>query len=36
LPAAFDASLAPGTVYLPANLGVSVGRGLRVSVEALP
>ena len=36
LPAALDASLAPGTVYLPANLGVAVGGGLRVSVEALP
>jgi predicted molibdopterin-dependent oxidoreductase YjgC len=36
LPAALDASLAPGTVYLPANLGVSVGGGLRVGVEALP
>ena len=33
---ALDASLAPGTVYLPAGLGVSVGGGLRVSVEALP
>ena len=36
LPAALDASLAPGTVYLPANLGVAVGSGLRVGVEALP
>jgi NADH-quinone oxidoreductase subunit G len=36
LPAALDASLAPGTAYLPAHLGVAVGAGLRVSVEALP
>jgi len=36
LPAAFDDSLAPGTAYLPAHLGVAVGAGLRVSVEALP
>jgi NADH-quinone oxidoreductase subunit G len=36
LPAALDASLTPGTVYLPVNLGVAVGGGLRVSVEALP
>jgi len=36
LPARLDPSLAPGTAYLPANLGVSVGAGLRVSVEALP
>jgi NADH-quinone oxidoreductase subunit G len=36
LPAARDASLAPGTAYLPAHLGVAVGAGLRVSVEALP
>lgn len=36
LPATLDPSLAPGTVYLPANLGVAVGDGLRVSVEAVP
>jgi len=36
LPAALDHSLAPGTAYLPANLGAVVGSGLRVSVEALP
>jgi len=35
LPAALDPSLAPGTVYLPANLGVSVGNGLVVGVEAV-
>jgi NADH-quinone oxidoreductase subunit G len=35
LPAAFDPSLAPGTVYLPFNLGASVGSGLRVTVEAM-
>jgi NADH-quinone oxidoreductase subunit G len=36
LPATLDPSLAPGTVYLPAHLGVAVGAGLRVSVEAVP
>ncbi len=33
LPAAIDPSLAPGTVYLPFNLGVSIGTGLEVSLE---
>jgi NADH-quinone oxidoreductase subunit G len=36
LPAALDPSLAPGTVYLPVNLGVAVGNGLGVGVEAVP
>ncbi len=36
LPAVFDPSLAPGTVYLPPNLGAAVGSGLRVSVEGVP
>ncbi|MBN2113861.1 MAG: molybdopterin-dependent oxidoreductase, partial [Acidimicrobiia bacterium] len=36
LAATLDPSLAPGTAYLPANLGAAVGAGLRVSVEALP
>ncbi len=36
LPVVFDPSLAPGTVYLPFNLGVSVGVGPAVSVEAAP
>jgi NADH-quinone oxidoreductase subunit G len=36
LEAALDPSLAPGAVYLPANLGVAVGAGTVVSVEALP
>jgi len=36
LTAAFDPSLAPGTVYLAANLGAAVGPGLRVDVEVLP
>jgi NADH-quinone oxidoreductase subunit G len=36
LPAVIDPSLAPGTVYLPFNLGASVGSGLRVAVEAVP
>ena len=35
VPAAFDDSLARGTVYLPFNLGVSVGSGLAVTVEAV-
>ncbi len=35
LAAAFDESLAPGTVYLPFNLGVSVGTGRAVTVEAV-
>jgi NADH-quinone oxidoreductase subunit G len=35
LPAVLDASLAPGTVYLPANLGASVGSGRRVGVEVV-
>jgi NADH-quinone oxidoreductase subunit G len=35
LPAAVDPSLAPGTVYLPFNLGASVGNGLEVAVEAV-
>ena len=29
-----DDSLAPGTVYLPFNLGVSIGTGAAVTVEA--
>jgi predicted molibdopterin-dependent oxidoreductase YjgC len=36
LAAALDPSLAPGAVYLPAGLGVSVGAGTVVSVEVLP
>ena len=36
LPAARDPSLAPGTVYLAAHLGVAVGNGLPVTVEAVP
>ena len=35
LPAIVDPSLAPGTVYLPFNLGASVGNGLEVSIEAV-
>jgi len=35
LAAALDASLAPGTVYLPFNLGASVGAGLEVTVEGV-
>ena len=35
LAATLDPSLAPGTVYLPANLGVTVGSGLQVGVEAV-
>jgi predicted molibdopterin-dependent oxidoreductase YjgC len=35
LPAAIDPSLAPGTVYLPFNLGASIGSGLEVAVEAV-
>jgi NADH-quinone oxidoreductase subunit G len=30
-----DDSLAPGTVYLPFNLGVSIGTGLEVTLEAV-
>jgi NADH-quinone oxidoreductase subunit G len=33
LPAILDPTLAPGTVYLPAGLGVSVGSGAEVTVE---
>jgi NADH-quinone oxidoreductase subunit G len=35
LPAAFDAGLVPGTVYLPFNLGVSIGPGLEVGLEVV-
>jgi hypothetical protein len=35
LAAELDESLAMGTVYLPFNLGVSVGSGLSVKVEAV-
>jgi hypothetical protein len=35
LTAAFDDSLVPGAVYLPFNLGVSVGTGAAVTVEAV-
>jgi anaerobic selenocysteine-containing dehydrogenase len=31
-----DESLAPGTVYVPANTGVSIGAGLDVEVEGAP
>ncbi|HUU61949.1 MAG TPA: molybdopterin dinucleotide binding domain-containing protein, partial [Acidimicrobiia bacterium] len=35
-PAVLDPSLAPGTVYLPVNLGAAVGDRPAVSVEAVP
>jgi len=35
LPVAIDSSLATGTVYLPFNLGVSVGTGLEIEVEVV-
>jgi len=35
LTARFDDSLTPGAVYLPFNLGISVGSGLEVELEAL-
>jgi NADH-quinone oxidoreductase subunit G len=34
LDARFDASLAPGTIYVPFNLGVTIGSGLSVKVES--
>ena len=36
LPTVLDPSLAPGTVYLPVNLGAAVGDRPAVSVEAVP
>lgn len=35
LPAAIDGSLAPGTVYLPFNLGPAIGSGHGVAVESV-